>query len=319
MARLALPLLALPLLPLVLVLLACGEAEPPVAPRPTATATLQGRASRGEIPVVDMAGRSVMVPAEVHRVVAISPAALEYAASFDLEIIGRASDATFPPAAGGVPPVGSTISPNFQEIAALDPDLVIGDASLQGALRRAFDEFPYPIFLINVTSYESAMEAFRGVGEAVHQPERAEELVTQTEGKLEEAKQSVAGKLQPKVLILTGSGRDVYAGSDQSYVGSLVKLLGASNVLGGAPQGAPIAGFGLVEVEQAAATAPDVVLLVLGTQSDLRAQIEASAAWAESRAVLDGRIVSLDATTFLRSPGPRAGDAVAELARVMYR
>jgi iron complex transport system substrate-binding protein len=196
---------------------------------------------------------------------------------------------------------------------------VIGDAGLQGALRPSFDEFPYPVFLIKVASYEESLHAFRAVGEAVGQKERAEELVAGTEAKVAEAKQSIVGKLQPKVLILTGSGRDVYAGSDASYVGSLVKLLGATNVLGAAPQGAPIAGFGLVEVEQAAVTAPDVVLIVAGSQSDLRAQIQASPAWAESRAVRDGRVVSLDATTFLRSPGARAGDAVAELARVMYR
>jgi iron complex transport system substrate-binding protein len=302
-----------------LLLLACGEAEPPVTPRPTATSTLQAGTPRGEVPVTDMAGRSVMVPAEVRRVVAISPSALEYAAAFDLEIVGRASDATFPPSVASAPAVGSTISPSFEEIAALDPDLVIGDAGLQGALRRSFDAFPYPVFLISATNYDSVLGAFRAVGDAVHQPERAEELVIQTETMVEGAKQSIAGKRQPKVLILTGSGRDVYAGSDQSYIGSLVLLLGANNVLGGAPQGAPIAGFGLVEVEQAAATAPDVVLLVAGVQSDLRAQVEASPAWAVSRAVLDGRIISLDATTFLRSPGPRAGEAVAELARVMYR
>jgi iron complex transport system substrate-binding protein len=235
-----------------------------------------------------MALRTVHVPAEVKRVVALSPSALEYAAAFDLEIVGRASDATFPASAASAPAVGSTISPKFDEIAALNPDLVIGDAGLQGALRPSFDEFPYPVFLIKVASYEESLHAFRAVGEAVGQKERAEELVAGTEAKVAEAKQSIVGKLQPKVLILTGSGRDVYAGSDASYVGSLVKLLGATNVLGAAPQGAPIAGFGLVEVEQAAVTAPDVVLIVAGSQSDLRAQIQASPAWAESRAVRDG-------------------------------
>jgi iron complex transport system substrate-binding protein len=157
------------------------------------------------------------------------------------------------------------------------------------------------------------------VAEAVGQEERGDALVADVEAKVAQAKQSIVGKVQPKVLILTGSGRDVYAGSDQSYSGSLVRLLGATNVMGAAPQGAPIVGFGLVEVEQAASTAPDVVLLVAGSQSDLRAQIAASPAWAESRAVRDARIVTLDPGLFLRSPGARVGDAVSELARVLYR
>lgn len=299
--------------------LGCGKEQPPVPPRPTATATLPGRTTGNDVAVLDMALRTVHVPAQARRVVALSPSALEYAAAFDVEIVGRASDATFPPAAANAPAVGSTISPKFDEIAALDPDLVIGDAGLQGALRRSFDEFPYPVFLIRVANYEDAIHAFRALGEAFGQRDRAEDLVAETEERVEQAKRSIVGKLQPKVLILTGSGRDVYAGSDLSYAGSLTRVLGATNVLRDAPEGAPIAGFGLVEVEQAATTAPDVVLLIAGGQSDLRAQIEASPAWAESRPVRDGRVVSLDPGMFLRSPGARAGDAVAELARLMYR
>ncbi|MEX1102919.1 MAG: ABC transporter substrate-binding protein, partial [Dehalococcoidia bacterium] len=289
--------------------LACGEEEPPVAPRPTATPTLEGGVPRGGVAVLDMALRTVHVPAEVRRVVALSPSALEYVAAFDVEIVGRASDATFPAEAASAPTVGSTISPRFDEIAALEPDLVIADAGLQGALRRSFDEFPYPVFLIKVATYEESLHAFRAVAEAGGQKERGEELVAATEEKVAAAKESIIGKAQPKVLILTGSARDVYAGSDASYAGSLVTLLGATNVMGAAPQGAPIAGFGLVEVEQAAATATDVVLLVAGGQSDLRAQIEASPAWAESQAVRDGRVIALDAGLFLRSPGARSGDA----------
>jgi iron complex transport system substrate-binding protein len=297
----------------------CGEEAPPVAPRPTATPTLAGGAQRGEREVVDMVMRTVGVPAEVRRVVALSPSALEYAAAFDVEIVGRASDATFPPDVASAATVGSTISPRFDEIAALEPDLVIADAGLQGAFRSSFDEFPYPVFLINVATYEQSLQAFRAVAEAVGQEERGEELVAETEAKVAAAKDSIIGEPQPNVLILTGSGRDVYAGSDESYAGSLVTLLGATNVVGAAPQGAPIAGFGLVEVQQAAAAAPDVVLLIAGAQSDLRSQIESSPAWAESAAVRDGRIVSLDPGLFLRSPGARAGEAVAELARAMYR
>ena len=294
---------------------ACGEAEPPVAPRPTATATIEGGAQRGEVEVTDMVGRTVNVPSDVRRVVALSPSALEYAAAFELEVVGRASDATYPPGAASAAAVGSTIAPKFDEIAALEPDLVIGDAGLQGALRKSFDAFPYPVFLINVTNYEQSLEAFRAVGEAIGQRERGDELAADAEAQVAAAKASIVGKVQPKVLILTGSGRDVYAGGDASYAGSLVKELGATNVMGAAPQGAPIAGFGLVEVEQAATTTPDVVLLVAGAQSDLRTQIEASPAWSES----DANVVALDPNLFLRSPGARVGEAVSVLAREMYR
>lgn len=296
----------------------CGEEPPPVDPRPTATPTLAVTARPGDVAVLDMALRTVNVPARVHRVVALSPSALEFAAAFDLEIVGRVSDATYPAEAASAATIGSTNAPKFDAIAALEPDLVIADAGLQGSLRTDFDQFPFPVFLIKVASYEDVLHAFRAVGEAVGQKDRAEELVGATEARVAAARDAVAGRPAPKVLILTGSGRDVYAGSDTSYTGALARLLGATNVLGAQPQGAPIAGFGLVEISTAAATSPDAVLLIAGAQSDLRSQVEGSPAWSATPAVRNNRLITLDPTLFLRSPGPRVADAVEQLARAIY-
>jgi ABC-type Fe3+-hydroxamate transport system substrate-binding protein len=68
MARLVLEVALLALL-----VVGCGEADPPVGPRPTATPRLEGGAPPGEVAVLDMALRTVHVPAEVKRVVALSP------------------------------------------------------------------------------------------------------------------------------------------------------------------------------------------------------------------------------------------------------
>lgn len=66
----------------------------------------------------------------------------------------------------------------------------------------------------------------------------------------------------PKVLVLTGGGRDVFGGGAGTYVGSLLSLLGATNVLGAVADGGPIPGFGVIDVSSAAALNPDAVLLL---------------------------------------------------------
>ena len=293
----------------------CGKEPDPVTPRPTATPTLNGSGPAGGVEILDMALRTVRAPRPVERVVALSATAEGVAEAFGVEGVGKTSDAG---GGGQAAIVGSTNRPDFAAVAALKPDLVLADASLQGALRKDFDQFPYPVFMVKVASYDDVLWAFRAVGEAFDRKDRAEELVAETEQRVAAVKASVEGRAAPKVLILTGSGRDVYAGSDASYLGSLVKLLGGVNVAGSAPQGAPIAGYGLVEIEQAATLSPDVVLLVGGPRSDMEAQIQGSLAWAGTAAVRQGRVIAVDPVAYLRGPGANTAAAVEDLARILY-
>jgi ABC-type Fe3+-hydroxamate transport system substrate-binding protein len=261
-------------------LVGCGKEPDPVAPRPTATPTLNGSGPAGGVEILDMALRTVKAGGRVGRVVALSATAQGFAEAFGVEVVGKTSDAG---GAGQAAVVGSTNRPDFAAVAALKPDLVLADASLQGALRKDFDQFPYPVFMLKVASYDDVLWAFRAVGEAFDRKDKAEELVAETEQRAAAVKASVAGRTAPKALILTGSGRDVYAGSDASYLGSLVKLLGGVNVAGSAPQSAPIAGYGLAGIEQAATLNPDVVLVVGGPQSDLKGKSRV-AGWAGTTA-----------------------------------
>jgi iron complex transport system substrate-binding protein len=128
----------------------------------------------------------------------------------------------------------------------------------------------------------------------------------------------VASKPAPRVLLLTGAGTEVYAGSDATYAGSLLKKLGATNVLGAAPTGAPIAGFGVVEVSQVATTNPDVILIIPSGTGGLADEIQSSPLWAGVPAVKNGRVFEVDRQVYLRAPGPRVAGALEELAALLY-
>ena len=90
------------------------------------------------------------------------------------------------------------------------------------------------------------------------------------------------------------------------------------NVLGAAPEGGPIPGFGVIEIAQAASTDPDVVLVLPSGQGGLADQVRADAAWTETRAVRDGRIHELDVALYLRVPGPRAAEAIEALYELLW-
>ena len=98
-------------------------------------------------------------------------------------------------------------------------------------------------------------------------------------------------------------------GGGAALIPSVVKVAAA---------GAPIAGFGTVEVTTVAARNPDVVLTLPSGAGGLAAQVVASPAWAGSKAVKKHRVFELDSNTFLRAPGPGVVKARQLLADLLY-
>lgn len=298
---------------------ACGEEAAPVPGRPSPTPEVAGTPRAVTRTVVDQLGRTVALGDGIQRVAALSPGTADFARALGLEIVTRSSD-TPAEAAPGAKPAGSTLSPDFAAIAAADPDLVLADATYHSGRTRDFDRFVHPVFVLKANSYAEVLAAFNALGEATGRPDQAAAARLEVEQARDRAVAAAHSKPSPppKVLILTGGGRDVFAGGTDTYLGSLVAELGATNVFGSAPEGGPIAGFGVVEVSQAASYAPDVVLVLSSGQGGLVDQIKADPAWANTPAVRTGRVVEVDNLLYLRGPGPRVGEALERLVEVVW-
>ncbi|GIW19010.1 MAG: ABC transporter substrate-binding protein [Tepidiforma sp.] len=298
---------------------ACGSERQTAPPRPTPTPTLEGARPAGERTVTDMAGREVHLPARIERVVVTAPAAADYARALGLQVIGQPSDI---PAAEGARPVGSTLNPDFPAIAALAPDLVIGDAAVQGARIPDFDRFTVPVYLVKAADYLAILDAVERLGEAVGRQEEAAALRADLEGRVVAAalaareRRAAQGGL--RVLVLTGAGRDVFAAGPATYIGNLLSMLGAENALANPPEGGPLPGFGVIDPGAAALLAPDVVLVLPAGDGGLDTLIRTDPAWAAAPAVRSGRVYAIDRMLFLRAPGPRVAEAIETLLGLLW-
>ena len=298
---------------------ACGKEPEKVPERPSPTATAVTTTQTGDSrTVTDQAGRTVAMPMEVRTVAALSPAAADFATALGLTVVARTTD-TAADAYPGARAAGSAISPDFNAVAAADPDLVLADAAYQSGRTRDFDRFSKPVYVFKAASYSEVLTTLTALGEATGKQEVAAAARTGLEARANEAVSRARAKGgSPKVLVLTGGGRDVFGGGAGTYIGSLLSLLGATNVLGSVADGGPIPGFGVIDVSAAAALNPDAVLLLPSGQGGLAEQIKASKAWAEVPAVKQGRVVDLDTTLFLRAPGPRAREALEKLVALLW-
>jgi iron complex transport system substrate-binding protein len=300
---------------------ACGKANDPVPERPTPTPEISAPTRATSRTVTDGLGRSVSLGETVRRVVALSPSAAEFALALGLEVAGRSTD-TAATVAPNAKPVGSAISPDFAAVAALEPDVVIADATYHSGRTRDFDRFAYPVYVLRAGTYGEVLATLQALGEALGRTDEAQVAAAVLQQKADAARAQAAAGMRagavPRVLILTGGGRDVFAGGETTYLGSLLAELGAVNVAGTASEGGPVPGFGVIDVTQAASLLPDVVLVLSSGEGGLVQRIRESPAWANTSAVKQQRVLDLDTTLYLRAPGPRAGEALDALAKVLW-
>lgn len=298
---------------------ACGEEPAKVPPRPSPTATIAAAAdTNGAHTATDQVGRSVTIPDDVRTIAALSPAAADFAAALGFEVVTRTTD-TPADAFPNAKPAGSAISPDFNAVAAVNPDLVLADAAFQSGRSRDFDRFSKPVYVLKATSFDDVLATLTALGDATNHRDEASAAVAKLRARAEAARTlATARGGSPRTLVLTGGGRDVFGAGSATYIGSLLAYLGATNVLGAVADGGPIPGFGVVEVSAAATLNPGAVLILPSGQGGLSDQVKTSPAWANTAAVKQGRVVDLDTTLFLRAPGPRAGEALEKLVAILW-
>ena len=269
------------------------------------------------VTVTDLLGRSVTIEAAPERIVTTSPSAIELLADVGGTAIARSSTATAVPGAAELADIGPSYQPSFEQIVALDPDLVIADASAQAHLAGAFEEAlgGTPVLFVGARAYADLAASARILGAALAAPERGEESAS--------AFEAVAGEVgggdgaSPRVLVLV-AGRDgtLSAALGASFVGDLVALLGGDNVAASLPQSGPVPGYALISPESIVSFDPEVLLVVTPGGGPSIAGI-VSAQLPELAAVRSGRIHELDLEVYLQVPGPRAREGLRALASLL--
>lgn len=303
-----------------LLLAACGDsdddAQTPAAPESTAT---PAGAAAIDLSKDDL-GRSVTVPANAQRVVAMSPTVVELMYSVGATPVGRPSSANFPEAAKSVPDFGTSYQPSYEGIVAMKPDLIIADALIQEATIDDLTKLGAPVFAIEVDSYEDVVRSTRVVGALTGKKDAAETAVKDLETKFNAIKAKVPATGNPNVLIVVGAGpTQVFAARSDSYVGSMVELLGGKNVAATEPETFRLPGFGEYSLEKIVAANPDVIIAISPGQPNVTTQaLSRSPIWSSLKAVQSGQVHEVSPQVYIESAGPRVSLILDELPRILY-
>jgi iron complex transport system substrate-binding protein len=270
----------------------------------------------------DDLGRSVKAPANPQRVVAMSPTVVELMYAVGATPVGRPSSANYPEAAKSVENFGTSYQPSLEVIASMQPDLIIADAIIHQPMIDQLASLNVPVWAVKVDSFDSVVSGLKKVGALTGKQEKG-----QTEARaLEDKMASVKAKLpaqQPTVLVVVAAGPGQFiASKDSSYLGSLLKDLGAKNVAGSEADNFRFPGFADYSLEKIVQANPDVIIGISvggppGTPKTTEL-LGMTPVWSNLKAVKNGSVKEVDHVIYLESAGPRVSQILDELPRLLY-
>lgn len=269
--------------------------------------------------ITDAMGRQVTLEAPPERVVGLSASITEMLYAIGVTPIGATQDIDYPPAAASLPTFGTGYQLDLEALAALEPDLILANLQLQAQVAEQLEAIAPTIFVL-ILSPADIPATLRLIGQATWHETTAEYAAAPYDTLLQilQANKPEDG---PSALIIVGTLGQPNFGKPETYLGSMVDLLGGTNIAAGLPDAGPFPGFAQLSVEEVLDADPDIILTITRGAPGappIPEEIQADEVWSQLSAVQNGRVYELDNRLFLESPGPRFTEAILQLYNLFY-
>ena len=254
------------------------------------------------------------------RLVATSPAVAQICNRLELDLVGVCqTSGTLPERYQGLPKVGLAMNPDLEILKSLEPDYILSPNSLESDLQPKYASIGVKSLFLNLKSVDGMYAAIEGPGKKFHREQQAQAMLDEFDAFMAEYRTKNAGKDSPRVLVLMGLPGSYIVATDNSYVGSLVKLAGGTNVYGDGDGQE----FLTANTEDMQQKDPDIILRAAHALPDKVKQMFAEEfstndVWKHFRAVQDGRVYDLDSSLFNMSANFSYSEALQALQPMLY-
>lgn len=255
------------------------------------------------------------------RIAATSPAVADICDKLDIDLVGVCSStvSTIPDRYKDATQLGTAMNPDTEILASLDLDWILSPSSLESDLQPKYAAIKTKSAFLNLKSVEGMYKSIEELGEMFDRQEQAQELVDEYTSFMNEYKNKNKDKESPKVLVLMGLPGSYIVATDNSYVGSLVKLAGGTNVYGdGGGQE-----FLNANTEDMETKDPDIIVRCAHALPDevvemFNEEFSTNDIWKHFRAVQEGKVYDLSYEYFGMSAGFDYPQALDELQPILY-
>lgn len=254
------------------------------------------------------------------RVVATSPAVVDIMARLDMDLVGVPAStlSVIPARYEDAVRVGTAMGPDMEIIKTLNPDYVIGPASLQTDMEPKLEAAGLSGIFLNLESVEGLYKSVEQLGELFGKQKEADALTDEFAAFYYEYSKGTEDREGPTVLVLMGLPGSYVVATGQSYVGSLVRLAGGVNVYEDEEKD-----FITANTEDMQDRDPDIILraahaLPEDVVSMFREEFETNDIWKHFRAVENERVYDLPYDQFGMSARFNFPSALDTLQPMLY-
>lgn len=263
----------------------------------------------------DEAGRRVMAPQPVRRIVSLAPSVTEtlFALGVGDRVVGVTDFCDFPPEAARRARVGGPLNPSLEHIAALKPDVVVlAKTANRRETMDAISRLGIAAYGTDPRSVEQVLDSTLRLARVVGAEERGQQLVSELRARLDALRQKLAGRRPKRILFLVWYEPLITVGQE-TFLFDAVHWAGAESVVATSQE------WPRLNLEEAIRLEPEYIVLaemradgVERTAADLRTR----RGWRDMDAVRNNRFAVLDDT--INRPGPRLVEAIERLARQLH-
>lgn len=254
------------------------------------------------------------------RLVATSPAVAQICSRLNLDLVGVCNTSgTLPEKYDKVKKVGMAMNPDLETIKSLNPDYVLSPSSLESDLQPKYASIGVKSLFLNLKSVDGMYASIEDLGEKFDRKDETDKMLNEFKTFMDKYKDKNKDKKSPKVLVLMGLPGSYIVATDNSYVGSLVKLAGGTNVYGdgGGEE------FLTANTEDMQTKDPDIILRAAHALPDevkemFAKEFETNDVWRHFRAVQNGKVYDLDSSLFNMSANFSYSDALEALQPLLY-
>ena len=254
------------------------------------------------------------------RIVATSPAVVDIMARLDIDLVGvpNSTLSEIPARYDDATRTGTAMGPDMEVIKTLNPDWVIGPASLQTDMEPKLEAAGLNGIFLNLESVEGLYKSVEQLGELFGRQEEAQEMIDEFSAFYYEYSQVNVDKGSPTVLVLMGLPGSYVVATGKSYVCSLVRLAGGTNVYEDEETD-----FIIANTEDMQTKDPDIILRAAHAMPEdvvnmFKEEFETNDIWRHFRAVEDGCVYDLPYDQFGMSAKFNFPEALDTLQPMLY-
>ena len=254
------------------------------------------------------------------RMGATSPAGVDIMARLDMDLVGvpNSTLSEIPARYDDATRTGTAMGPDMEVIKTLNPDWVIGPASLQTDMEPKLEAAGLNGIFLNLESVEGLYKSVEQLGELFGRQEEAQEMIDEFSAFYYEYSQVNVDKGSPTVLVLMGLPGSYVVATGKSYVGSLVRLAGGTNVYEDEETDFIIANTDDMQTKD-----PDIILRAAHAMPEdvvnmFKEEFETNDIWRHFRAVEDGCVYDLPYDQFGMSAKFNFPEALDTLQPMLY-